>query len=73
MRACVRACVCHCVYTHACTKKKEKSFSFTDSSFCSPQEYEVAGGVGHAEMMERSNLIALVAGGTGQKFSNRNG
>ena len=36
-------------------------------------DYETVGGVAHAEMMERTNLVAMVAGGVGPKFPDRNG
>lgn len=35
--------------------------------------YDVIGGIIHAEMLGRTNLLALIAGGTTPKFPDRNG
>ena len=34
---------------------------------------ETIGGIAHAEMLGRTNLLALVAGGTTPRFPDRNG
>ena len=36
-------------------------------------DYDVIGGIAHAEMMDRTNLVALVAGGAAPRFPDRNG
>ena len=36
-------------------------------------DYETVGGIAHAEMMGRTNLIAMVAGGATPRFPDRNG
>ena len=36
-------------------------------------EFDTVGGVSHAEMLGRSNLLAIVGGGQAPKFPDRNG
>ena len=36
-------------------------------------EFDIVGGVSHAEMLGRSNLLAIVGGGQAPKFPDRNG
>ena len=36
-------------------------------------DFELTGGVVYADMLERTNLIALVGGGQAPKFPDRNG
>ena len=36
-------------------------------------EFDTVGGVSHAEMLGRSNLLAVVGGGQAPKFPDRNG
>ena len=36
-------------------------------------DYETVGGIAHAEMLGRTNLLALVAGGATPRFPDRNG
>ena len=38
-----------------------------------PLDFDVVGGVVHAEMLERTNLLAVVGGGHAPKFPDRNG
>ena len=36
-------------------------------------EFDIVGGVSYAEMLGRSNLLAIVGGGQAPKFPDRNG
>ena len=36
-------------------------------------DFEIVGGVAHAEMLGRTNLVAVVGGGQAPKFPDRNG
>ncbi len=42
------------------------------NNLCS-SDFELVGGVAYADMLGRSNLIALVGGGQAPKFPDRNG
>lgn len=40
---------------------------------CKHTDYDTVGGISHAELLGRSNLLALVAGGATPRFPDRNG
>lgn len=48
------------------------AFMFTVYGMCFI-EFDTVGGVSHAEMLGRSNLLAIVGGGQAPKFPDRNG
>ena len=47
--------------------------SFIKRLHCIVAEFELAGGVAYADMLGRTNLVALVGGGQAPKFPDRNG
>ena len=36
-------------------------------------DFDLTGGVAHAEMLNRSNILAIIGGGQAPKFPDRNG
>lgn len=46
---------------------------FLNLTFRRPIDFASVGGVGHAELLGRSNIIAIVGGGQAPKFPHNNG